>query len=54
MEKTIIGCKWAGQLQKIEPDDYCHRCPFTLHSDECKRHRSAYQAVFVEGNFKDV
>lgn len=44
----IIGCKWAGAMQKVEPDDYCHRCPFDVYSDGCKYHCSAYHAVLVK------
>ena len=43
----IIGCKWALAV-KVEPDDYCHRCPFTPLSDECGRHRKAYHAILCE------
>jgi len=45
---TIIGCKWREAPQKVEPDDYCHRCPFTTHSDECARYRKEHFATFVE------
>ena len=45
---TVIGCKWAGAPQKVEPDDFCHRCSFTTYSDECARHRKMYHAIFVE------
>lgn len=53
MGKPIIGCLWVGQLQKVEPDEYCHRCPFTLHSGECERHRKAYHAICIsEGGYR--
>jgi len=51
---VIIGCKWAGKMQKIQPDDYCHSCPFIPQSSECDNYRKLYHAVFVKQEEKSI